>query len=145
MLLENEVALLKQRVSGVKRSDPRPACVVKPMASIISRVLNLEKRCEPRRPPRQQHAVLLHDEGQRWAVELSELGFFGGRLQGDLPADLPQRGWRLSHGDLPEQHLIPLRHDEQGLAFVFPHSDAAASQALAERFHPAPQPAAACA
>lgn len=108
-------------------------------------LLNLEKRCEPRRTPRQQHAVMLHADGPRWAVELSELGFFGGRLQGDLPADLPQRGWRLSYGDLPEQHLIPLRHDEQGLAFVFAHSDAAASQALAERFHPAPQPAAACA
>ncbi|SFP61985.1 Pimeloyl-ACP methyl ester carboxylesterase [Ectopseudomonas composti] len=114
-----------------------------PLAS--EQLLQLEKRCEPRHTPRQRQAWLQHADGQQWAVELSELGFFGGRLQGDLPRDLPLRGWQLSYADLPNQALLPLRHDDQGLAFVFPHTDADASLALAERIYPAPLPAAACA
>ncbi|WP_061240827.1 alpha/beta fold hydrolase [Ectopseudomonas composti] len=108
-------------------------------------LLQLEKRCEPRLAPRQRQARLQHAEGQQWVVELSELGFFGGQLQGDLPRDLPLRGWQLSYADLPHQPLLPLRQDEQGLAFVFPHTDAEACLALAERIHPAPLPTAACA
>jgi hypothetical protein len=40
---------------------------------------------------------------------------------------------------------LPLRHEQQDLAFVFPHTDAEASLALAELIHPVPLPAAACA
>lgn len=108
-------------------------------------LLRLEKRCEPRLVPRQRQALLQHVEGQQWTVELSELGFFGGLLQGDLPRDLPLRGWQLSQADLPSQPLLPLRHDDQGLAFVFPHTDANARLALAEHIHQPPLPAAACA
>lgn len=108
-------------------------------------LLSLEKRTEPRQAPRQRQAWLRHAEGQRWPVELRELGFFGGLLQADLPTALPRRGWQLQVGDLPPQHLLPLRHEQQDLAFVFPHTDAEASLALAELIHPAPLPAAACA
>ncbi|MFN3768754.1 MAG: alpha/beta fold hydrolase [Ectopseudomonas guguanensis] len=108
-------------------------------------LLKLEKRCEPRLAPRQRQAQLQHAEGRQWTVELSELGFFGGLLQGDLPGDLPMRGWWLQCADLPSQPVLPLRCDDQGLAFVFPHTDAEASQALAARIHPAPLPTAACA
>ncbi|MFV9683386.1 alpha/beta fold hydrolase [Pseudomonas sp. NY15367] len=108
-------------------------------------LLQLEKRCEPRLAPRQRQALLHHVDGQQWTVELSELGFFGGLLQGDLPRDLPTRGWQLGLADLPSQSLLPLRRDEKGLAFVFPHTDANASLALADRIHPAPLPAVACA
>jgi pimeloyl-ACP methyl ester carboxylesterase len=109
------------------------------------RLLSLDKRCEPRLAPRQRQAVLRHADGLRWPVELSELGFFGGLLQADLPPELPGRGWQLLAGELPAQPLLPLRRDARGLAFVFPHTDAAASQALAALIHPAPLPAAACA
>ncbi|MFV9656194.1 alpha/beta fold hydrolase [Pseudomonas sp. NY15366] len=108
-------------------------------------LLRLEKRCEPRLAPRQRQALLQHVEGLQWTVELSELGFFGGLLRGDLPRDLPLRGWQLSQANLPSQPLLPLRHDDQGLAFVFPHTDANASLALAEHIHQPPLPAAACA
>lgn len=108
-------------------------------------LLQLEKRCEPRLAPRQRQALLHHVDGQQWTVELSELGFFGGLLQCDLPRDLPTRGWQLGLADLPSQSLLPLRRDEKGLAFVFPHTDANASLALADRIHPAPLPAVACA
>lgn len=108
-------------------------------------LLSLEKRTEPRLVPRQRQAWLRHAEGQRWPVELRELGFFGGLLQADLPTALPRRGWQLQVGDLPPQHLLPLRHEQQDLAFVFPHTDAEASLALAERIHPVPLPTAACA
>ncbi|TRO12392.1 alpha/beta hydrolase [Ectopseudomonas mendocina] len=108
-------------------------------------LLQLEKRCEPRLAPRQRQALLHHVDGQQWTVELSELGFFGGLLQGDLPRDLPTRGWQLGLADLPSQSLLPLRRDEKGLAFVFPHTDANASLALADRIHPAALPAVACA
>ena len=108
-------------------------------------LLRLEKRCEPRLAPRQRQALLQHVEGLQWTVELSELGFFGGLLRGDLPRDLPLRGWQLSQANLPSQPLLPLRHDDQGLAFVFPHTDANASLALADHIHQPPLPAAACA
>ncbi|MGQ7956429.1 alpha/beta fold hydrolase [Pseudomonas sp. SP16.1] len=109
------------------------------------RLLGLEKRCEPRLAPRQRQALLRHASGQQWPVELSELGFFGGRLQGDLPAELPWRGWQLLTGALPPLHLLPLRRDGQGLAFVFPHTGAEASQALAELTRPVALAAVACA
>ncbi|MNT61939.1 hypothetical protein D3C72_1996140 [compost metagenome] len=64
-------------------------------------------------------------------MEVSELGFFGGLVQGNLPAALPQRGWRLQAGDLPALDLLPLRREGDGLALVFPHTDALASEALA--------------
>ncbi|MCY1539344.1 hypothetical protein D9M68_749260 [compost metagenome] len=74
---------------------------------------------------------LLHAEVGEWPVEVSELGFFGGRVEGNLPADLPNRGWRLRAGDLPALDLLPLRREGDSLALVFPHTDAAASEALA--------------
>ncbi|HEY1027291.1 MAG TPA: alpha/beta hydrolase [Pseudomonas sp.] len=108
-------------------------------------LLTLEKRSEPRRAPRQRHALLRHAEGRQWPAELCELGFFGGLLQADLPPELPSRGWQLLGNGLPPQHVLPLRHDRHGLAFVFAHTDADASQALAELTQPIPLPAAACA
>ncbi|UTH30977.1 alpha/beta fold hydrolase [Ectopseudomonas hydrolytica] len=127
--------------------DGRPLPARSPGSTRLQaeQLLKLEKRCEPRLAPRQRQALLQHAEGRQWTVELSELGFFGGLLQGDLPRDLPGRGWQLSYADLPSQPLLPLRHEDRGLAFVFPHTDAEASQALAARIHPAPLPAAACA
>ena len=107
--------------------------------------LTLEKRSEPRRAPLQRQALLRHASGQQWPVELDELGFFGGHLHGDLPADLPQRGWQLHQPGLAPLALLPLRRNDQGLAFVFAHTEAEASLALAERIHPAPLPAVACA
>lgn len=124
---------------------PLPLCSHGSTRLHSEQLLQLEKRCEPRLAPRQRQALLHHVDGQQWTVELSELGFFGGLLQGDLPRDLPTRGWQLGLADLPSQSLLPLRRDEKGLAFVFPHTDANASLALADRIHPAPLPAVACA
>lgn len=78
-----------------------------------------------------RRARLSHAEGGEWAAELMELGFFGGLLQGDLPARLAARGWRLHTAELPGLPLLPLRTSAAGLAFVFPHSDAQTSAALA--------------
>ncbi|WP_090381313.1 hypothetical protein [Pseudomonas anguilliseptica] len=66
-------------------------------------------------------------------------------LHADLPAIRGTRGWQLLCKDLPAQPLLPLRQDPNGLAFVFPHSDQQASQALATQFQLQPLPAAACA
>jgi pimeloyl-ACP methyl ester carboxylesterase len=119
-----------------------------PGSSLLShqQLLKLEKRFEPRQRPNQHHARLQHAEGGEWPVEISELGFFGGLLQGDLPDIRGVRGWKLLCKELPAQPLLPLRHDANGLAFVFPHSEQQASQALTVQFQP-PQPllAVACA
>ena len=76
--------------------------------------------------------------------EMTELGFFGGLLQGNLPM-AEGRGWQLQLADHSRHALLPLRHDRDGLAFVFVHSDAAASTALAAQLQPTRLPAAACA
>jgi pimeloyl-ACP methyl ester carboxylesterase len=111
-----------------------------------SQLLKLEKRFEPRQRPNLPHARLQHAEGGEWSVEVCELGFFGGLLQGDLPDMRGARGWQLLCKELPAQPLLPLRLDSNGLAFVFPHSEQQASQALTVQFQP-PQPllAVACA
>ena len=116
-------------------------------SSLLSnpQLLHLEKRHEPRLPPSQRQARLQHAEGGEWRVDISELGFFGGLLQGNLPTIGSGRGWLLLCKDLPAQPILALRHDQNGLAFVFPHSDQHASQALATHFQRQPLPAAACA
>ena len=118
-----------------------------PGSSLLSnpQLLQLEKRHEPRLPPSQRQARLQHAEGGEWRVDISELGFFGGLLQGNLPTIGSGRGWLLLCKDLPAQPILALRHDQNGLAFVFPHSDQHASQALATHFQRQPLPAAACA
>ncbi|HLA32889.1 MAG TPA: alpha/beta hydrolase [Pseudomonas sp.] len=108
-------------------------------------LLQLDKRHEPRLAPSQRQARLRHRDGGEWAVEVRELGFFGGLLAADLPQSKPARGWQLLCKDLPPQPLLPLRHDADGLAFVFPHSDQLASQALALQFQQPELPTAACA
>ena len=108
-------------------------------------LLHQEKRSEPRQAPPQRHALLRHASGQQWSVELSAIGFFGGQLQGDLPSDLPQRGWQLHRSGFTPRHLLPLRHDRHGLAFVFPHTHGDTSQALAEHATLSALPRAACA
>lgn len=108
-------------------------------------LLHLEKRHEPRLPPSQHQARLRHADGSEWPVEIAELGFFGGLLRSELPAHAPVRGWHLLCKDLPPQPLLPLRQGGDGLAFVFPHSDQLASQALAAQFQLQSLPTAACA
>ena len=119
---------------------------VTPGASRLARsqLLQLNKRHEVRRPPLSRRATLRQADGGEWSVEMTELGFFGGLLQGNLPmAD--GRGWQLQLADHSRHALLPLRHDRDGLAFVFVHSDAAASAALAAQLQPTRLPAAACA
>lgn len=118
-----------------------------PGSSLLSnpQLLQLEKRHEPRLPPSQRQARLKHVDGGEWMVDINELGFFGGLLQADLPTIRGTRGWQLLCKELPAQPLLPLRQDSNGLAFVFPHSDQQASQALATQFQLQPLPAAACA
>ncbi|MFZ6047500.1 alpha/beta fold hydrolase [Pseudomonas sp. CR3202] len=96
-----------------------------------SRLDCLERRQEPRVAPLNRRGRMFHAEAGEWPVEVSELGFFGGLVQGNLPATLPERGWRLQTGDLPALDLLPLRRDRDSLALVFPHIDAQASEALA--------------
>lgn len=96
-----------------------------------NRLDRLERRQEPRVAPLNRRGRLLHAEAGEWPVEVSELGFFGGRVQGNLPMTLPERGWRLQAGDLPALDLLPLRREDDSLALVFPHTDAEASEALA--------------
>lgn len=108
-------------------------------------LLNLEKRHEARLAPSNRRARLRHSDAGEWPVEIAELGFFGGLLHGALPSQLPVRGWHLLNGELPAQPILPLRHSGGGLAFVFPHSDAQASSALAAQFSTQTLPAVACA
>lgn len=103
----------------------------------------LDKRLEPRLEPSQRRARLSHAHAGQWQVELNELGFFGGLLHTDAPVLSESRGWLLHHENLPPLPLLPLRQDSRGLAFVFPHSDAQACQALIHRLNPLPR--AACA
>ena len=113
-----------------------------PMAR--SQLLQLNKRHETRRPPLSRRAILRQEGGDEWSVEMPELGFFGGLLQGDLPP-ANGRGWQLQLNDHSRHALLPLRNDRDGLAFVFVHSDAAASTALATQLQLNSQPATACA
>lgn len=99
----------------------------------------MEKRHETRRPPLNRRAVLRHPQGGEWPVELRELGFFGGLLHGNLP-HRQERGWQLQLAEQPALALLPLRADSDGLAFVFVHSEAAASTALAALLRPAIAP-----
>ncbi|NQD96112.1 alpha/beta hydrolase, partial [Pseudomonas sp. CrR25] len=108
-------------------------------------LLHLERRQELRRAPANRRARLRHADAGEWRVEIAELGFFGGLLHADLPSGVPSRGWRLLSDELPALPLLPLRQSTNRLAFVFPHSDAAASRALAELVYPTQLPAVACA
>lgn len=127
------------------RGEPLPARSAGSQLLTPNQLLQLDKRFEPRLPPSQRQARLQHADGGEWRVSLDELGFFGGLLQGDLPDVRGTRGWLLHCKDLQPQPLLPLRQDASGLAFVFPHSEPLASQALALRFSLPPLPKAACA
>jgi hypothetical protein len=110
-----------------------------------NRLDRLERRQEPRVAPLNRRGRLLHAEAGEWPVEVSELGFFGGLVLGNLPMMLPDRGWRLQAGDLPALDLLPLRREGDSLALVFPHTDAVASDALAAQVGQAETRAASCA
>jgi pimeloyl-ACP methyl ester carboxylesterase len=110
-----------------------------------NRLDRLERRQEPRVAPLNRRGRLLHAEAGEWPVEVSELGFFGGLVIGNLPVMLPDRGWRLQAGDLPALDLLPLRREGDSLALVFPHTDAEASDALAAQVGQAETRAASCA
>ncbi|MGF6691183.1 pimeloyl-ACP methyl ester carboxylesterase [Metapseudomonas resinovorans] len=98
-----------------------------------NRLDHLERRQEARVAPLNRRGRLLHAEAGEFHVEVSELGFFGGLVRGELPTDLPNRGWRLQAGDLPSLDALPLRHEGDSLALIFPHTDAQASDALASQ------------
>ncbi|MGH8433947.1 MAG: alpha/beta fold hydrolase [Pseudomonas sp.] len=127
------------------RGEPLPQ--VNPGSTRLARsqLLQLEKRHEVRRPPINRRARLTHAAAGEWAVEVCELGFFGGLLQGDLPAAPPLRGWQLQLPEMPALSLLPLRLSANGLALVFPHTDAQASTALAARVRQPSLPVVACA
>ncbi|WAJ38403.1 alpha/beta fold hydrolase [Pseudomonas sp. GOM7] len=125
--------------------QPLPTRALGSTRLLREQLAHLEKRSEIRRAPAQRQALLRHESGQQWHVELSALGFFGGLLQGDLPEDLPQRGWQLHRSGFPPRRLLPLRHDWHGLAFVFPHTHGDTSQILAEHDALSTLPTAACA
>ncbi len=92
---------------------------------------HLERRFEPRLAPADSRAVLRNGDGGQWRCELTELGYFGGLLRVELPAERPARGWKLSAAGLPELDILPLRYSGEGLAFIFAHGDPQASAALA--------------
>ena len=48
-------------------------------------LLHLNNRHEVRRPPLRRRATLRQTDGDEWSVEMTELGFFGGLLQGNVP------------------------------------------------------------
>lgn len=127
------------------RGQPLP--LISPGSTHLPRSqwLQLEKRHEPRLPPLHSRARLQHAEVGELTVEVSELGFFGGLLHGDLPTGVPQRGWQLQMADMPALAILPLRTNSTELAWVFPHTDAAGSAALAERVSQSAMPAVACA
>ncbi|MFO7146241.1 alpha/beta fold hydrolase [Pseudomonas aeruginosa] len=97
-----------------------------------TRLLGLERRFEVRHRPAQGHARLEHPQFGVYAAELVELGYFGGRLHAELPESRPQRGWRLCCDGLADLDILPLRSTAGGFAFIFPHSDPAASAGLAD-------------
>jgi hypothetical protein len=115
------------------RAEPLP--LISPGSTHLPRSqwLQLEKRHEPRHAPLHSRARLQHAEVGELIVEVSELGFFGGLLHGDLPGHVPQRGWQLQMVDMPALAILPLRSSSSELAWVFPHTDAAGSAALAAR------------
>ncbi|MBW6184808.1 alpha/beta hydrolase, partial [Pseudomonas aeruginosa] len=97
-----------------------------------TRLLGRERRFEVRHRPAQAHARLEHPQLGVYAAELVELGYFGGRLHAELPESRPQRGWRLCYDGLADLDILPLRSTAGGFAFIFPHSDPAASAGLAD-------------
>jgi pimeloyl-ACP methyl ester carboxylesterase len=127
------------------RAEPLP--LISPGSTHLPRSqwLQLEKRHEPRHAPLHSRARLHHAEVGELTVEVSELGFFGGLLHGDLPSQVPQRGWQLQMVDMPALAILPLRSSSSELAWVFPHTDAAGSAALAERARQGAMPSVACA
>jgi pimeloyl-ACP methyl ester carboxylesterase len=125
------------------RGDTLP--IASPGASRLARsqLLQLNKRHELRLTTPKRQAMLCHPLAGQWPVDIAELGIFSGLLQGNLPNTSP-RDWQLRIGD--QQHpLLPLSHDSDGLAFVFVHSDAAASAELADLLQQATLHAVACA
>lgn len=127
------------------RGEPLP--LISPGSTHLPRSQwqQLEKRHEPRLPPLHSRARLLHPAMAEVNVEVNELGFFGGLLQGDLPNVVPQRGWHLQMIDMPALAILPVRSSSSELAWVFAHTDAAGSAALAERVSQGAMPAVACA
>lgn len=121
------------------RGDALPCVSLGATRLARSQLLQVEKRHEARRPPLNRRAVVRHPQGGEWPVELRELGFFGGLLHGNLPHN-HERGWQLQLAEQPALALLPLRTDSDGLAFVFVHSEAAASTALAALLRPAIAP-----
>ena len=109
-----------------------------------NQLTRLNKRHEPRNPILLSHARLWHAEAGDWSINVAELNFFGGLLCGDLPTT-SARGWQLRLGEHGSHAILPLRHDTHGIAFVFVHSDASASAALATLFQAQHIPSAACA
>ncbi len=127
------------------RGEPLP--LISPGSSHLPRSqwLQLEKRHEARNAPLHSRARLQHAELGEFNVDVRELGFFGGLLHGDLPGELPQRGWQLQMLDMPALAILPVRSSGSELAWVFAHTDAVGSAALAERVGQGAMPSVACA
>jgi pimeloyl-ACP methyl ester carboxylesterase len=138
---ETCAALFKPFMRGEPLPQRSPGC------DLLSdkQLLQLDKRLEHRHAPATRRARLYHARLGEWQVELAELGFFGGFLQCNLPPLLDTRGWQLQYQNLPSQPVLPLRQDARGIAFVFPHSDGQACQALLRHFTQELLPAVACA
>jgi pimeloyl-ACP methyl ester carboxylesterase len=126
------------------RGDALPA--VNPGATRLARsqLSQLNKRHEPRTPATVAHASLWHAELGSRPINIAELGFFGGLLHAELPIT-HAHGWQLCLGEHGIHAILPLRHDTDGIAFVFVHTDASASAALSALLQPVCLPSAACA
>ena len=126
------------------RGDSLP--FVSPGSTRLARnqLRQLNKRHEVRSETFIAHASLWHAEAGEWPINVADMGFFGGLLQGNLPT-ISTRGWQLRLGAQGTHDILPLRHDSNGMAFVFVHTDASASAALAEHLSPVQLPSAACA
>lgn len=126
------------------RGDTTP--LVSPGATRLARkqLAQFNKRQQTRRLTTLSHARLQHAEAGDWAIDIAELSFFGGLLHAELPT-LSARGWQLHLGEHGAHAILPLRHDAGRMAFVFVHSDAAASAALSELLQPLRMPSVACA
>jgi pimeloyl-ACP methyl ester carboxylesterase len=135
----DHLAQLEQRTACATLYTPflrrQPLPLISPGSTHLPRSQwqQMEKRHEPRNPPSHSRARLHHAEVGELHIEISELGFFGVRLHGDLPTHLPQRGWHLQMIDMPPLAILPLRANTTEMAWVFPHTDAPSSAALAER------------
>lgn len=127
------------------RDEPLPPASPGSTRLARSQLGHLERRQEVRRTPRARRVRLHHPQAGDWLVELLELGFFGCRVAGEAPIELPERGWQLLVDGLPPLSLLPLRRDAEGLACLFPHTDATASAALAKWVAAMGLPTAACA